>query len=103
VVTVYVFANQSITRYYADLLKTYASRKQQFFEEQLVPALEWVTLIDNDWKQASQFWVQAIRAGKQLSDVDLLIASLAIRLDALIASADSDFDALPIRREDWRK
>ena len=40
--------------------------------------------------------------GKQLSDVDLLIAALAQRLDGVVVTSDDDFDALPIQRENWR-
>jgi predicted nucleic acid-binding protein len=41
--------------------------------------------------------------GRQFSDMDLLIAAIAKRLDAILVSSDSDFDALPVTREDWRK
>ncbi len=85
------------------LLRTNATRKQQFFEEKLVPALEWVVLIDEDWRQAARFWALATTSGKQLSDVDLLIAAVAARLNAVIVSSDEDFDALPVLREDWRE
>lgn len=85
------------------LLKTSATRKQQYFEQLFVPALEWVELTTDDWTQAARYWAAATAKGKQLSDVDLLIAALATRLSAIIVSADEDFDALGVRREDWRK
>jgi len=34
--------------------------------------------------------------------VDLLIAALALRLDAIIVTNDEDFLALPVKRENWR-
>jgi predicted nucleic acid-binding protein len=34
--------------------------------------------------------------------VDLLIAAVAQRIDAVIVSADADFDHLSVRRENWR-
>lgn len=64
--------------------------------------LDWQTVIEQDWLQAAQFWSTAVSSGKQLSDMDLLIAALAARLNATLVSADTDFDALPITREDWR-
>lgn len=85
------------------LIHTGAVRKQQFFEERIMPALDWVELTGRDWRQAARFWADARRKGKQFSDVDLFIAALAARLDAIIISADDDYDALPVRRENWRK
>jgi predicted nucleic acid-binding protein len=49
--------------------------------------------------KAAELWSSTRSAGKQLSDVDLLLAALAVRMDAVIVSNDSDFDALPARRE----
>ena len=85
------------------LLWTNAPLKRRRYEEQFIPALEWIDLIDADWQQAAQFWADARRKGKQLADVDCLLAALAVRLNASIVSADADFDALPVKREDWRE
>lgn len=85
------------------LLWTNATLKRQRYEEQFVPALEWIDLIDADWEQAAQFWAEARRKGKQLADVDLLLAALAARLNAIVVSADDDFDVLPVKREIWRQ
>ncbi|MEZ4668417.1 MAG: PIN domain-containing protein [Anaerolineae bacterium] len=63
---------------------------------------DWQPLTDDDWLQAAQFWADADNRGKRLSDIDLLLSALARRLDAIIVSADKDFDALPVKREDWR-
>ena len=79
-----------------------AASKVQLYQRQIKSQFEWVPLTDADWRQASQYWAEARRAGKQLSDVDLLIAALAARLDAVIVSSDADFDALPVKRENWR-
>jgi predicted nucleic acid-binding protein len=70
--------------------------------EQLRGKLYWQEVIDSDWTKAAQLWAQTTASGKQLSDVDLLIAALAMRLDATVVSADADFDALPVKRENWR-
>lgn len=63
---------------------------------------QWLPLTDADWLQAGRFWADAQSRGKQLSDVDLLVAALAKRLDAVIVSSDADFDFLAVSREDWR-
>lgn len=61
-----------------------------------------MSLTDADWQQAAQFWAKTVRHGKQLADVDLLLAVLTQRLDATLVSADDDFASLPIQRENWR-
>jgi predicted nucleic acid-binding protein len=71
-------------------------------EEDLRPTLEWIALTNNDWSQAARLWADTVKRGRQLSDVDLLIAAIATRLDAIIVSSDTDFDALPVKRENWR-
>ena len=81
--------------------RTSKTRVQLYLNE-IKQQFEWVPLTDQDWLQAAQFWADARSAGKQLSDVDLLIAALAARLDAVIISSDEDFDALPVKRESWR-
>lgn len=85
------------------LLKAQAIRKQHLFNEEFVPLLTGLPLTDDDWRQAAHLWAEARMAGKQLSDIDLLLAALAIRYDAHIVSDDTDFDALPVRRENWRQ
>jgi predicted nucleic acid-binding protein len=35
--------------------------------------------------------------------MDLLTAAMAMRLNAIIVSADDDFDALAVKRENWRE
>lgn len=77
-------------------------RRLRLLHDSIVPLLEYQVLEDSDWIQAGDFWVEADRKGKKLSDIDLLLAALAHRLDAIIVSADADFDALPVKREDWR-
>ena len=84
------------------LLKVNATRKLQFFQTTIMPLLDWLPLTDDDWRQAAQFWAETRSAGKQLSDVDLLVAALAKRLDAVIVSSDEDFNALLVKRENWR-
>lgn len=84
------------------LIKTQATSKLQRLEEVLRPSFNWITLTDDDWLQAARYWALATGSGRQLSDVDLLIAAIATRLDAIIVTSDADFDALPVKRENWR-
>lgn len=78
------------------------TRKYGIFRDTIAPRLERVGLIQADWEQAVQYYVDTRSKGRQLSDLDLLIAAIAHRLDAIIVSSDADFDALPIKRENWR-
>jgi predicted nucleic acid-binding protein len=70
--------------------------------EALRKLLTWVELIDEDWTQAATMWANTQHEGKQLADVDLLVAALTLRLDAILVSADEDFDALSVARVNWR-
>jgi len=51
---------------------------------------------------AAELWADATSRGRQFSDIDLLIASIALRMGGVIVSADADFNALPVQRDDWR-
>ncbi|MYD10176.1 MAG: type II toxin-antitoxin system VapC family toxin [Chloroflexi bacterium] len=84
------------------LLKVNATNKLQLFQEKIAPLFDYLPLTDADWERAAELWAQMRNQGKQLSDADLLIASLAQRLNAVIVTSDADFAALPISREDWR-
>jgi len=85
------------------LLKTGAINKLAVLRGNLMPFFVWTALEDADWEQAARFWVEATGKGRQFSDVDLLVAAIATRLNGILVSADADFDALPITREDWRE
>lgn len=62
----------------------------------------WLQVMEPDWDIAGELWAQSVRAGRQLSDIDPLIAAIALRCDAIIVTADADFDTLPVKRENWR-
>ena len=85
------------------LLHTNSTRKALIYEQQVRPLFQWIRLEDQDWEQAAIFWASTRKRGKQFSDIDLLVAAIATRLDAVIISADKDFDALPVKRENWRE
>ena len=48
-------------------------------------------------------WAVMRGQGIQLSDVDLLVAAVGIRLNGIIVTDDQDFDDLPVRVENWLK
>lgn len=77
--------------------------KLTIFTEKISPRLTKVAVTDADWVQAAELWASAVRRGKQLSDVDLLLAAVTQRLEATLVSSDADFDALPIQRMNWRE
>lgn len=84
------------------LLAISATAQLHIYETQVRRQFAWTRLKDADWEQAARFWAETRRKGKQLSDADLLLAALAVWLNAIIVSADDDFDALPVERENWR-
>jgi len=72
------------------------------YENLIRPNFQWTGLTDFDWRQVAVFWADMKRIGKQLSDMDLLIAAITKRLNATLVTADDDFMALPIMRDNWR-
>ena len=85
------------------LLKINATRKLRLFHEEISPLMHHEALIADDWQSAAHLWADMRKQGRQFSDVDLLIASLAQRLNAVVVTADSEFGTLPIKSEDWRR
>ncbi|MDQ7027692.1 MAG: PIN domain-containing protein [Anaerolineae bacterium] len=85
------------------LLHKQAQRQIRDYETHIRPQFQWVALTNDDWQQAAQLWAQTHRTGRQFADTDLLIAAIAKRLNGIVVTADDDFDALSIRRENWRK
>ncbi|MEO8393673.1 MAG: PIN domain-containing protein [Chloroflexota bacterium] len=84
------------------LVRYNATTQLKRLNEEILPLLEWTPLTDDDWLQAAHLWAATVSAGKQLTDMDLLLAALTQRLDATLVTADDDFDALPIKRVNWR-
>lgn len=79
-----------------------AQAKLHDFRQNIIPRFTLVPTQLTDWRIAARLWADARRRGRQLSDVDLLIAAIAIRLSATIVSSDEDFKALPVQWENWR-
>jgi tRNA(fMet)-specific endonuclease VapC len=47
-------------------------------------------------------WLEMERAGRSLSQVDILLAALARQWRLILLTSDRDFDALPdIQKENW--
>jgi predicted nucleic acid-binding protein len=78
-----------------------ATSKLAVYLNRIVPIMSLFEIDAADWEQAAHFWADTRRAGKQLGDPDLHLAALSVRVDAVVISSDTDFDALPIRRIDW--
>jgi predicted nucleic acid-binding protein len=77
-------------------------RKLDIYQNKIIPLVETINVEAEDWNSAAQLWADAVTKGKQLSDIDLLLAALAQRLNATISTSDDDFDAFPVQRTDWR-
>jgi predicted nucleic acid-binding protein len=85
------------------LLWRKAPRKAAQLQAAILPKLVFIRVIDDDWIEAARLWAMTRSAGRQLSDVDLLLAAITRRVSGVIVSNDADFDALPVQREDWRE
>jgi predicted nucleic acid-binding protein len=85
------------------LLKSGATAQYQRYQTEFVSTVQWTPFESSDWDRAAQLWATARNRGRQLSDMDLLLAAMAIRLDAILVTADEDFSALPVKRENWRE
>lgn len=85
---------------YFEILRGYLHKgavvQEDHFRQNVLPTLTWYSL-------AAEYWAQTRSAGKQLSDMDLLLAAVTFRLNATLASNDVDFDVLPISRVHWRE
>ncbi|MBL8147787.1 MAG: PIN domain-containing protein [Anaerolineae bacterium] len=84
------------------LVKSGATTQAQKYQSEFVTIMQWTPFKSSDWDDAAQLWAQTRKQGRQFSDVDLLLAALSIRLDAVLVTADDDFSALPLQRENWR-
>lgn len=84
------------------MVRHHATTQLRRLNDQILPQFEWLRVTDADWLLAAQLWADTVSRGKQLSDVDLLLAALAQRLDAVLVTGDDDFAPLPIKRENWR-
>ena len=84
------------------LFKVNAIQKLHLFQETIAPLMDHLSLTDADWQLAAQLWADMRNQGKQFSDIDLLVAALAHRVNGVVVTSDDDFNALPVLRENWR-
>jgi predicted nucleic acid-binding protein len=84
------------------LLKRNATTQLRAFREQILPSFAVLTPTLLDWRAAAVLWADARTRGRQLSDVDVLLAAMTLRLDAILVTDDHDFAHLPlVKIENW--
>ncbi len=71
--------------------------------ETLVTQFLWLELTNNDWRYAAQLWATTRTKGLHFSDVDLLLCTIAYRIDGVIVTSDDDFSRLEVATVNWRK
>lgn len=60
------------------------------------------TLSFEDWDEAARLWAERHRSGRSISDLDLLLAVLALRWDAVLVTSNTrHFEGLGLRLDDW--
>ncbi|MBI5292832.1 MAG: PIN domain-containing protein [Chloroflexi bacterium] len=84
------------------LLKKDAHKQMGFFEK-LANTFQWDDLQRPDWDSAAQIWAAATRVGHSpSSDADLLIATHARRLNAVVVTDNErHFARLGVQIENW--
>jgi predicted nucleic acid-binding protein len=70
--------------------------------EVLMASWQRLDLDFSDWDAAAQLWAERHRAGRAVSDLDLLLAILARREGAVIVTSNTrHFEGLGVALEDW--
>lgn len=72
------------------------------FEHDLRPRLGWVEITPGEKRQTAKLYELTRAQGLYPGSAALIVAALALRLDAVVVTSDPDFDAMGVRREDWR-
>lgn len=85
------------------LLHRQASQQLAYFRQNVVPRFEVVKVSLNEWQLAAKLWAEMRRQGRQLSDVDLVLAAVTLQLGGVLVTDDSDFAALPVPQVNWRR
>jgi predicted nucleic acid-binding protein len=79
-----------------------AHQQLAHFRAQIIPLFVVVPAQLADWRVAAKLWGDARRRGRQLSDIDVLLASMTLRLNGIQVTNDDDFAWLPlVRTENW--
>ena len=84
------------------LLHRGASVRLRYFHEIVAPQYNIVPVQLADWHTAATFWAFTKSRGRQLSDIDLLLGAMTVRLGGILVTDDRDFAHLPIvPTENW--
>jgi len=78
-----------------------AHKQLRRFRLDIMPMFQIIDVLPQDWQSASVLWAFARAKGRQLSDIDILIATITLRLGGIVVTDDKDFDELPIDKENW--
>lgn len=84
------------------LIKVGSTKKRAIFEDRIMKSLMWADVLRSDWYMAANLWAQTKQQGRQLSDVDLLIAAMTIRMKGILVTSDNDFSILSVDTLNWR-
>ena len=85
------------------LVKKVAVGIERAFEE-LISHFVWDEMVRQDWEKAAELWALSVRIGAPRNDADILIASHAHRLGAvLVTDNESHFQHLGLETENWCK
>jgi predicted nucleic acid-binding protein len=84
------------------IIKKNATRQEQILTDRLQKMFLWESVLEQDWIEAAYLWAKTVSSGRQLSDMDLLIAVIAKRLNAILVTSDKDFLGLGLPIENWR-
>ncbi len=79
-----------------------AYKQLKHFRENLIPLFSVISVVMADWRVAAKLWADARGRGRQLSDVDVLLGAMTLRLDGVLVTDDRDFEHLPlVTTENW--
>lgn len=83
------------------LLKRDAARKLEGFQI-LAQHFRWDEIGREDWHTAAELWAESERQGAPRDDADILIASHALRLGAILVTDNEDhFRHIGVPTENW--
>jgi predicted nucleic acid-binding protein len=70
--------------------------------ERLTASWQPCNLSSGDWREAAKLWTELHREGRSIADLDLLIAVLARREEAVLVTSNTrHFRDLGVELEDW--
>lgn len=78
-----------------------SSRLMRLYQD-LVARWQRCNLLFEDWNHAALLWAEHHRTGRSISDLDLLLAVLALKHDAMLVTSNTrHFEGLNIALADW--